>query len=366
MKRVSVLLPAMICLQVSALDIVDLVSEKDLDAAGVIAIGEIKPAPEAKKVYDQGRYIAQLRETLLLGLRSAGYTTTDGIDKTKPPDLLLEGAFSEVDNKGVATGVGLALSFTSYATGSVVLRIANKQSSFDGEFNDQIRNLVDEQGNAIVQYFRERKAEKRSSSPPAAAGFTCDQLAKGGVVFITLYSQQIRATAGIINVELQKWIAKSKVPMRKMNYTIDTVFQRLYGQRTDDVALEVLPEEILSKLKSEPKAGYCLLLYDFRDQVPGGSKERSMTVMTPVPTSHGMMMVVGARSEKLGRANRFNSIYCRITLFSVAENRPVLSDVLWADKEECGDEVVRCLVKMVKERLASFNEKKKRNVPCWK
>ncbi|MBN1576781.1 MAG: hypothetical protein JW913_09530 [Chitinispirillaceae bacterium] len=57
----------------------------------VIAIGDFKPAADVKIVTDQSRYIRQLRETLLDGLISAGYTTTDGIDSTRLPDLVLEG-----------------------------------------------------------------------------------------------------------------------------------------------------------------------------------------------------------------------------------------------------------------------------------
>ncbi|MBN1306388.1 MAG: hypothetical protein JXA18_00625 [Chitinispirillaceae bacterium] len=188
------------------------------------------------------------------------------------------------------------------------------------------------------------------------------------MVFCVLYAQEIRATANIVSVELQKWASKRKVPLSKINYSIDTAFQRMYSQRTGDGPMESLPEEIRSRLKAE-SIDYCLLLYDFSDRAPGGSKKRMEVTITPgVPSPTGGVLVPGRFHvvEKLGAANKFNSIYCRLALFEVAENRPIVSDALWADKEECGDEVVQCLVNMIKKSFSEYDPKKRRKVPCWK
>ena len=358
-----------ICLPVFALNEVQLLSEKDLDAASVIAIGEFKPATDIKKVMGQFRYAAQLRETLLLGLRSAGFTTTDGVDSTRPPDLILEGAFTELDNKGAVTSVGITLSVKSYATKKDILLISNTQSSFGGDFKDQIRSLTDEQGLAIVKYFKERKnAKGAAASQQSSPSFTCKELTSSKMVFCALYAPQIRATANIISVEIQKWTGKRKVPMSKIPYSVDTAFQRIYSQRSSDAPMESLPEPIRSLLKSE-SIDYCLLLYDFKDRVPGGMKEKTgapVSVLVPAPGTPGMMMIPGGGGDRLGAANQFTSIYCRLSIFNIDANKSLVSDVLWADKEDCGDEVVQCLVGMIKKSLSEYDEKKKKKVPCWK
>lgn len=367
MKHLFLLLVALYA-PVVALDEVRLSSEKDLRAATTIAVGEFSLAADLHKVTNQFRFIRQIRDVLIPGIRSAGFLTTDGVDSARPPDLVLEGKFIEFDNKGAATVVSMEMTLKSYRTGAEVLYIKNKQSSFAGDFVDQMRNLTDEQGNAVVQYFRQWKKEHTSSITPKTAAFSCKDLASSKLVFCALYSPSIRTTANIISVELQKWIQKSKVPMSKINYSIDTTFQRLYAQAPENTSYEALPEEIRTRLQSEG-VGYCLLMYDFKDRAPGGTKVRKGAVMTTtIMAPSGGVMVTGTfgQRDKLGSANNFNSIYCRLNLISVASNTSLVSDALWADKEECDDEVVECLVDMIKMSLSEFDAKRNKKVQCWR
>jgi hypothetical protein len=177
-----------------------------------------------------------------------------------------------------------------------------------------------------------------------------------------LYSKETRVAANIINVELQKLFDKKKVDVHKIKYSIDTIFQRIDQQKNEDKRYTEIPEEVLEKLKSS-SVDYLLLLYDFRNRVPGGKTEpkqyhvvmNSNGIATSVPGDDGM-----------GEANQFNSIYCKLDFYDLKMNKSILQNDIWADEEECDDEVIDCVIEKVINTVSEYNYKKQKNIPCWK
>ncbi|MBN1757357.1 MAG: hypothetical protein JW863_03510 [Chitinispirillaceae bacterium] len=375
MHRTTRMLPGILLLSVfmnipvHALDEVSLLAEDELNKSTVMAIDTFTPAEKSEKVHDQSRYLDQLRETLLYALKSMGYYTTDGIDSSSPPDLVLKVAFTEIDNKGASMNITLSLTVNSYKTGKPVLRIKNRQSAYASDLKDEMKNLTDEQGLEIIRYFRERK-KKKTTEKPSTVGLTCDKLAHSKMAFCVLHTPEIRVTANIIGVELQKWSQKKKIPLTKIDYGIDTAFQRIYAEQTEDVTYDALPAEIQSSL-AKGNVDYCLLLYNFKDGTPGGRKKRKAVSVgvVPAPLSGGVgfgVIIGGSGNDQLGKANQFNNIYCRFSFIDVGENRALLHDDFWADREECDDEVVQCIVDRTKEALSEGGGGKGKKKRCWR
>ncbi len=105
-------------------------------------------------------------------------------------------------------------------------------------------------------------------------------------------------------------------------------------------------------------------MYDFRDRAPGG--ERTDKKISLRVSYNNIAFGPSSRGDRLGKANQFNSIYCRFSLIAVKENRALVTDDFWADKEECDDEVVQCIVERVKDALSETDGKSGKLKRCWR
>lgn len=334
-------------------------SRDDLINARVIAIGTIEPAEEFNGVQRQEVYIEQFRDILKKGISSCGYTVIDSAQIEIEPDLLISGKFLVMENgdakKRVNFGFGpgrsgckVYLKAVVPQNGKIVFELTDQRSSLRGEHVDELATNVAEEGHDIVKFFRELKA---GNEQVPKQNFSCSDLENKKIAYCMLYVDQKRVTANILNAELQKMFMKKKIPVERIDFKTETDFRKIYAEKLEGTSIVKIPEEILVQLKSQ-SVDYLILMYNISDQRP------SARVTRHIRFDNGM------RTEILGKANKFSNIYCNLRLINIEENSSRLVADLWADDEECDDEVVDCMVNMIYNSISEHNGKKP--VPCLK
>ena len=341
---------------VHAFDELTTISRDELIAARTISLGTFEPAEEFDGIQQQDAYIQQFKDILEKGLKSSGYQIVSVQDSGSQPDLLISGKFLVMENgdakKRVNIGYGAGKSGCKVyfkavipQSGKVVLGRTDRKSSLKGDHVDELATNVAEVGHDIVEFFIELKRENRIA--PAKA-FTCSEIENKKIAYCMLYVEQKRVTANILHAELQKLFMRKKVPIERIDFKIETTFRNIYTNEFEGSMINQLPEEVLNDLKSK-NIDYLMLMYNVSDQRPSARVRK-------------VIRVNGVSQDLMGEANRYSNIFCNLGLFNISLNAPVLVADLWADSEQCGDNVVGCMVRMIYKSVSEMNGKK--IVPC--
>lgn len=204
------------------------------------------------------------------------------------------------------------------------------------------------------------KENQNKSTITISDTFECKLLKKKSICYVSLWkNEDDKFISDIIDVELIKYIMKKKLPIQKLEFAIDTLFQRIYKNISGDENINTIPEEVASQIV---KLGidYLLVVYKYI----GARKETSefVKVMEKMPQKLGKNLSMPAGVGHSANVNKFNALSCKATFIDVAQNKPVIESGLKISKSDSIGPMVKEILKSICEKEEKDNSYK----PCFK
>jgi hypothetical protein len=345
-------------------------------------IGDFEPTQKFNGVQSQDLYIQQFKEILVKGFSGNGYKVVQGNDNSAGIDLIISGKFIAMDNGDSKqreyfgpgkSGSKVFVTGRIPESGDIIFSFTDMKSSTKEEASqDELSRNILAEGQDIVNFLsRNSQKNPQPQAQPQNQTFNCSTIEGKRTAYTMLYVNDKRVTTTIINVELQKFFLRKNIEVKKIDYKIEEQLRSCYSDSFAYCGIQSLPDSIISQLKNQ-KIDFLLLLYGVSDQSPKAQSTKPIKMTTTRhtgPIFGNNSLVISMRTDdiaigNIGQPNKFESIFCRLSLIDLQNNKTVLAKDLWVDKNNCKSEIVNCMVMKIYNTIGESSDTKV--VPCLK